>query len=90
LTLNEAGGREYRHENGEISIVHIEPAGMGKRQIRIADFPQEVNNRIIMNTLMKFGEVKEIRDEVWSKSYRYKISNGIRIANMQLKDRIPS
>jgi hypothetical protein len=91
MTLNEAeGGKEYRHENGEISIVHIEPAGMGMRQIRIANLPPEINNRTISNTLMKFGEVKEIRDDVWSKSYRYKISNGIRIANMQLKDHIPS
>jgi hypothetical protein len=89
--LNEAkGGKEYRHENGEISIVHIEPAGMGMRQVRIANLPPEINNRTISSTLMKFGEIKEIKDEVWSKSYRYKISNGIRIVNMQLKDHIPS
>jgi hypothetical protein len=38
----------------------------------------------------RYGEVKDLRDEAWSKSYRYKISNGIRIATMNLKEHIPS
>jgi hypothetical protein len=88
--LNELEGqREYRHDNGVISKVKIEPAGMGMRTIRIANLTQEVNEKAIANILSRYGEVKDLRDEAWSKSYRYQISNGIRIATMNLKEHIP-
>jgi hypothetical protein len=60
------------------------------RSILIANLPPEVNNGSIVNVLQKYGEVKEIKDETWSKTYRYKIYNGIRMANMSLKTHIPS
>jgi hypothetical protein len=89
--LNESEGqRENRHDNGVISKVKIEPAGMGIKTIRIANLPPEVNERGTANILSRYGEVKDLRDEAWSKSYRYKISNGIRIATMNLKEHIPS
>jgi hypothetical protein len=61
------GEREYKHETGEITTVKIEPAGMGLRGIRLANLPPEVSPRIIMNVLMWYGEVKEIKDELWSR-----------------------
>jgi RNA recognition motif-containing protein len=84
------GQHEYKHENGEISKVTIEPAGMGIRTIRIQNLPPEVNDRTILNILTKYGEVRELKVEQWSRKYRYKISNGIRIATMNLKEHIPS
>jgi hypothetical protein len=33
------GQVEYRHTNGEISIVRLEPAGLGVRKVRIANLP---------------------------------------------------
>jgi hypothetical protein len=82
------GQMEFKHDNGEISKVTIEPAGMGMRRIRIANLPPEVNDRTIKNMLMRYGEIKEITEETWSRNYRYKIYNGIRIVTINLKEHI--
>lgn len=84
------GECEYKHETGEITTVKLEPAGMGLRVIRLANLPPEVSPRIITNVFMRYGEVKEIKDELWSRAYRYKIYNGIRLVHMNLKSHIPS
>jgi hypothetical protein len=65
------GQQEYKHESGEISKVQIEHAGMGIRTLRIANLPPEVSNRTISNTLTKYGEIKDIREETWARSYRH-------------------
>jgi hypothetical protein len=36
------GGVEFRHGNGELSVVPVELAGMGVRRIRLASLPPEV------------------------------------------------
>jgi hypothetical protein len=84
------GQAEFKHDNGEISKVTIEPAGMGMRKIRIANLPPEVNDRTIKNMLMRYGEIKEITEETWTRNYRYKIYNCIRIVTINLKEHIPS
>jgi hypothetical protein len=81
---------EFGHDNGELSMVKIEPAGMGVRQVRIANIPPEVHDRIIREMLTKYGEVKDITEDAWSRIYRYKVSNGIRIETVNLKQHIPS
>jgi len=58
-----AGQLDFRHDNGEISVVQIELAGMGTRRVRIANLPPEVSDRAIRETLSNYGEVKEIREE---------------------------
>jgi hypothetical protein len=84
------GKKEYRHENGEISRVQIEMAGMGIRTVRIANLPPEVPDSTIKNILSCYEEVKEIKEERCSKTYRYKIPNGIRLATLNLRKHIPS
>jgi hypothetical protein len=89
--LQESDGHyDYRHKNGEISKVQIEPAGMGIRTVRIANLPPEMSERAIINTLSHYGEVKEVKEERWPKSYRYKIANGIRLVTLNLRLHIPS
>jgi hypothetical protein len=89
--LRETGGKkEYRNENGEISRVQIEMAGMGIRTVRIVNLPPEVPDSTIKNILSCYGEVKEIKEERWLKTYRYKIPNGIRLATLNLRKHIPS
>jgi hypothetical protein len=68
---------DYTHDNVELSSVQLE---LGIRRTRIANLPPEVPDRVIRDSLTPFGDVKEITEESWSKAYRYKVSNGIRVA----------
>jgi len=70
--------------------VQIEIAGMGTRCIRIVNLPPEVPDGVIRTALAKYGEVKEIHEESWSRKYRYPVSNGIRIVTVALAYHIPS
>jgi hypothetical protein len=84
------GQLEFKHDNGELSQVTIELAGMGMRKIRIANLPPEVRDRMIKDSLVKYGEVREIKEEQCTRAYRYKVSNGIRLVDMNLKQHLPS
>jgi hypothetical protein len=89
--LSETNGHQkFKQYNGELSQVIIELAGMGRRKIRIANLPPEVNDRMIKDVLVQYGEVRDIHEEQWTRAYRYKVSNGIRIADMHLKQHLPS
>jgi len=80
---------EYKHENGEISQVRVEVAGMGMKKVRIAGLPPEIKEHTVKEHLTKFGEIR-IRDELWAAAFRYKVYNGVRIAEIKLKKHIPS
>ena len=83
--LHLTGGQvEYRHTNGEISIVRLETAGLGMRKVRIANLPPEVPDAVIRTVLSSYGEVQGVQAETWSRAYRYTIANGIRIASITL------
>jgi hypothetical protein len=59
------------------------------RKIRIANLPPEVQVCQIKGSLEKYGEVKEIREEKWTRTYRYQVSNGVKVVEMNLKH-VPS
>jgi hypothetical protein len=84
------GELEYRHENGEVSVVRVDIAGMGLRRVRVANLPPEVSDRVLRAAMSKYGDVKEITGEQWARQCRYPVSNGIRIVELQLKQHIPS
>jgi hypothetical protein len=44
---------EYHHDNGELSIINIEKAGMGMRKVRKENLPPEVYHS-------KYGDMKRI------------------------------
>jgi len=50
------GQLEYRHEDGEVSIVRIDIAGMD--QVQITNLPPEVPDRVLRDTVSKYGDVK--------------------------------
>ena len=63
---------------------------MGLRNIRIANLPPEVKDIVIRNVLGTYRDITKIKEELWTNRYRYKLSNGIRLVNMNLKHHIPS
>jgi hypothetical protein len=81
-----SGQIEYRHDNGELSTVQAELAGKGTKRIRIANLPPEVPDRTIRDTPSIHDDLKDIREETWSRAYRHPVSNGIRIAVTYLKN----
>ena len=81
---------EFHHENGELSLVQVDIAGLGLRRVRIANLPPEVPDRMLRETMSKYGTVKGISEQSQSKAYRYPVSNGIRIVELSLKLHIPS
>jgi len=84
------GTCEYKHDNGEISQVSVKIAGMGTKRIRIAGLPPEVKEATIKESLPKYGEIGNIRGEIWAAIYRYKVFNGIKIVEIKLKRHMPS
>jgi hypothetical protein len=65
-------------------------AGIGTKKIRTANLPPEVPDGSLRSTLAQFGKVVTIQDEMWSRTYRYAVANGIRQVTMTLTQHIPS
>jgi hypothetical protein len=63
VLLETRGGLEYKHDNGELSQVRIEKAGMGLKKVRIANLPPEIPDRMVRDTLAQYGEVRAITEE---------------------------
>ena len=66
----------YEYANGETSRVRIYPAGIGLRNISVANLPPEVLTDAIKRAL-EFDTIHEVKDEMWSHLYRYKVTNGL-------------
>jgi hypothetical protein len=81
---------EYRHINGELSTVRINNAVMGLRTVCTANFPPEVSDGLLWAVLSRYGAVKVIQAETWSRQYRYPVANGILLAWITLTIHIPS
>jgi hypothetical protein len=84
------GQAEYKHHTGEISVVSIVAPGMGTKRVRIANLPPEVQDEAIRTALTPYGTVMNVQEEMWSKSYRYAVSNGIHQVTVLLTTHIPS
>jgi len=90
LLQDTSGQSEYKHTNGEISIVHNEVAGMGTRRIRITNLPPEMAEETLRATLTPYGKIISIQEETLSRTYSYVVANGIRQVAMNLTKHIPS
>jgi len=87
---NIQGQQEYKHDNGEISIVTVELAGLGLRHVRVTNLPLEIEDSVLHDTVSKYDDVKGIKEEQWSRTYRYSVSNGIRIVEVSLRTHVSS
>jgi len=61
ILQNIQGHQEYKHDNGEISIVEVELAGMGVRKVRVAGLTPEVKEPVLRDAMSKYGDVKTSR-----------------------------
>lgn len=63
--LRDTGGQaEYKYTCGELSMVSLAMAGMGKKRTRVANLRPEVPNETLRATLAPFGKVLDIQAEV--------------------------
>ena len=65
-------------------------AGLGGRRIRIANLPPELPRAVINRAMEQYGNVGDIRDEMWSKVYHYKVCSGVLLVQIDMKKHIPS
>lgn len=70
--------------------MNVDIAGMGTKRIRIVGLPPELREATIRESLSKYGEIANIRNETWAAAYRYKVSNGITLVDLKLKKHMPS
>jgi len=84
------GEAKYKHQGGEVSIVGIAAAGLGMKQVRVANLPPEVPDAVLLTALAPFGKVQTIQQEMWAKTYIYPVPNGIRQVTIMLTKHIPS
>jgi hypothetical protein len=83
--LRETGGKaEYKYPTGELFMVNITIAGMGRKRIRVAGLPPEVTNETLGETLAPYGKILDIHHETFTRAYRYTVSNGVRQVKMCL------
>jgi len=82
------GQLAFRHENGENSKLFIEIAVMGRKKIKIACLPPEAKENEFRACMSRYGEMRNIREEVWTSAFRYKVYNGIRIVEMKFKQHL--
>ena len=84
------GVTQYKHNNGEITQVKIDIAGMGSRRIRVANLPLELTNTTIRTSLTPYGTIHTITNEAWSSRHRFQVLNGVRVVHMTLNRHMPS
>ena len=56
----------------------------------VANLPPEVSNNTLHESVASLGKVLNIHAELWSKAYRYPVSNGVRQVAMHLTRHLPS
>jgi hypothetical protein len=84
------GPLEYKHEDGTLSLVQVEMAGIGHKKVRVANLPPEAPNGALYDVLKKYGSIKQISEERWPAKYRYHNESGMKVVEMTLSNHIPS
>jgi len=89
--INDTRGHgEYKHHTGEIFPVEIAVAGMGHKKIRVANLPPEILDDTVRDAFAPFGQVLNVQNEIWARTYRYPVANGVLQIKMTLTQHIPS
>lgn len=83
-------GIEFRHSDKSVSTVYVYPADAEFKTVRVYNLPPEVENCLLKEVLSQFGQVKSIKNEMWSSKHRLQCFSGIRSVEMQIRSNIPS
>jgi hypothetical protein len=78
------------HKEGVTSKVTLAMAGLGYPRLRIANLPPELPREATLRALEPFGKVEDIREEMWSRAYRYHVSTGVLLVQCILTKHVPS
>lgn len=91
LTVRELHNKLFfKDEDGELQQVFISEEE-DEIAVRIYDFPIELSNEKIKETLSRYGKVKSIRNEKWiGDEDLYMCESGIRTVIISMKSKIPS
>jgi hypothetical protein len=57
------GEIEYHHENGELSLVNVEMAGLRIKRVRIPNLTPQIPDGTLRDILTKYGEERRITEE---------------------------
>lgn len=89
--IEETNGESiFIHSTGQRSKVTITSAGLGFRFVKLYHLPKDLNPELIREKLATYGTVISLNMDMWGPTLRYKISNGVRTAKIDLKQHIPS
>ena len=66
LLLRTKGESIYEYDSGERYKVIINQAGLGRRNVRVANLPPEMPEEIIRQHLRKYGQIATIKEEKWA------------------------
>jgi hypothetical protein len=81
----------YKHNaNGLPFTMSSHKTIMGHKKIRVANLPPEILDDTVTEAFTPFGQVLNIQNEMWARTYRYTVANGVRQINMTLTQHIPS
>jgi hypothetical protein len=70
------GSVTFEHKEGVTSKATLAMAGLGFRRLRINNLPPELPRETTLRAVEPFGKVEDIREEMWSRAYRYHVSTG--------------
>lgn len=90
ILLKYQGRVDFRHRNGTVSTVYLSNANQELRNVRVYNLPPEVEDCFLKEVLMKYGEVRNIRHEMWSNLHKLQCYNGVRSVDMYIRNNIPS
>jgi hypothetical protein len=69
--------------------VRIEEPGVGLKRVRLTNIAPETSEYMIKMALEPYGEIRDIKIEIWARTFRFSVDSGTRIVKMTLKKHIP-
>jgi hypothetical protein len=82
---NIQGTKEYKHENGVLSVVELSEIGLGLGTKRVAGLPPKIHDNMLRDIVTKYEMIKEIKR---NNEHRYTdtlLKMALRLVQLELK-----